>query len=142
MAARMEQLAPPVITLIVVVGTEVALPLLQAIAEAPEAEFWANLRHLQATEFLYETGLFSDMNTPSSMPSRMRWRIGVSCKSAGAPCTGVSWRPWSGAIPTAWVNIWNNWPIMRLAARSGPKRCCTTVKPGPKRYNTRASARR
>jgi hypothetical protein len=121
MAARMEQLTPPGTTLIAVVGTEVALSLLQAIAEA-KAEFRANLRHLQATELFYETRLFPDMNTPASTPSRMRWRMGVSCKSAGAPCTGVSWRPWSGAIPIAWVNIWNSWPIKHSAARSGPKR--------------------
>jgi hypothetical protein len=38
MAARMEQLVPLVITLIVAVGREVALPLLQAIPEAIEME--------------------------------------------------------------------------------------------------------
>jgi predicted ATPase len=36
-----------------VVGTDVALPLLQAIADRPEAEVRGSLAHLQAAEFLY-----------------------------------------------------------------------------------------
>jgi class 3 adenylate cyclase/DNA-binding winged helix-turn-helix (wHTH) protein/tetratricopeptide (TPR) repeat protein len=40
-----------------VMGMEVPLPLLQAIAELPEAALHRDLTHLQATEFLYETRL-------------------------------------------------------------------------------------
>ena len=43
-----------------VIGTEVPLPLLQAIAELPEAALHRGLAHLQAAEFLYETRLFPD----------------------------------------------------------------------------------
>ena len=43
-----------------VIGTEVPLPLLQAIAELPEAALHGALAHLQAAEFLYETRLFPD----------------------------------------------------------------------------------
>jgi class 3 adenylate cyclase/tetratricopeptide (TPR) repeat protein len=43
-----------------VVGTEVALPLLQAIAELPEAALHRGLAHLQTAEFLYETHLFPE----------------------------------------------------------------------------------
>jgi predicted ATPase len=43
-----------------VIGTEVPLPLLQAIAERPEAALHGALAHLQAAEFLYETRLFPD----------------------------------------------------------------------------------
>ena len=43
-----------------VIGTEVPLPLLQAIAELPEAALHRSLVHLQAAEFLYETRLFPD----------------------------------------------------------------------------------
>jgi predicted ATPase len=39
-------------------GTEVPLPLLQAIAEVPEVALHRDLAHLQAAEFLYETRLF------------------------------------------------------------------------------------
>jgi tetratricopeptide (TPR) repeat protein len=41
-----------------VIGTEVPLPLLQAIAELPEVVLHGGLTHLQAAEFLYETRLF------------------------------------------------------------------------------------
>ena len=43
-----------------VIGTEVPLPLLQAIADLPEAALHRGMAHLQATEFLYETRLFPD----------------------------------------------------------------------------------
>ena len=43
-----------------VIGTEVPVPLLQAIAEQPEADLHRGLAHLQAAEFLYETRLFPD----------------------------------------------------------------------------------
>jgi tetratricopeptide (TPR) repeat protein len=43
-----------------VIGTEVPLPLLQAIAELPEAALHRGLAHLQAAEFFYETRLFPE----------------------------------------------------------------------------------
>ena len=43
-----------------VIGTEVPLPLLQAIAELPEETLHRGLTHLQAAEFLYETRLFPE----------------------------------------------------------------------------------
>jgi class 3 adenylate cyclase/tetratricopeptide (TPR) repeat protein len=45
-----------------VVGKDVPVPILRAIAELPEQEFRQCLGNLQATEFLYETSLFSDLN--------------------------------------------------------------------------------
>ena len=44
-----------------VIGTDVPLALLQAIAEEPEEELRRGLRELQATEFLYETRLYPDL---------------------------------------------------------------------------------
>jgi predicted ATPase len=43
-----------------VIGNEIPLSLLQAIAELPEADLHHGLAHLQAAEFLYETQLFPD----------------------------------------------------------------------------------
>ncbi len=43
-----------------VIGTEVPLPLLQAISEVPEEVLYRGMTHLQAAEFLYETSLFPD----------------------------------------------------------------------------------
>jgi class 3 adenylate cyclase/predicted ATPase len=43
-----------------VIGTEVPLPLLKAIAELPEGTLHRGLAHLRAAEFLYETRLFPE----------------------------------------------------------------------------------
>ena len=76
-----------------VIGTEVPLPLLQAIAELPEAVLHRSLAHLQAAEFLYETGSFPTTSIPSSTPSPTRSPTGASCKSGGARCMPASSRP-------------------------------------------------
>jgi class 3 adenylate cyclase/tetratricopeptide (TPR) repeat protein len=63
LAARIDRLPPEEKRLLqtaAVIGTEVPLPLLQAIAELPEAVLHGGLAHLQAAEFLYETRLFPD----------------------------------------------------------------------------------
>jgi len=63
LAARIDHLAPEAKRLLqaaAVVGKDVPLPLLLAIADAPEHEVHAELTHLQAAEFLYETRLFPD----------------------------------------------------------------------------------
>jgi tetratricopeptide (TPR) repeat protein len=63
LAARIDRLPPEEKRLLqtaAVIGTEVPMPLLQAIAELPEAPFHHGLRHLQAAEFLYETRLFPE----------------------------------------------------------------------------------
>jgi class 3 adenylate cyclase/tetratricopeptide (TPR) repeat protein len=63
LAARIDRLPPEEKRLLqtaAVVGTEVPLPLLQAIAELPEAALHRGLAHLQAAEFLYETRLFPE----------------------------------------------------------------------------------
>jgi class 3 adenylate cyclase/tetratricopeptide (TPR) repeat protein len=63
LAARIDRLPPEekhVLQTAAVIGTEVPLPLLQAIAELPEADLHRNLAHLQAAEFLYETRLFPE----------------------------------------------------------------------------------
>jgi tetratricopeptide (TPR) repeat protein len=61
LAARIDRLAPEAKRLLqtaAVIGTDVPVPLLQAIAELPEAALHQGLVHLQAAEFLYETHRF------------------------------------------------------------------------------------
>jgi class 3 adenylate cyclase/tetratricopeptide (TPR) repeat protein len=61
LAARIDRLPPEdkrLLQTAAVIGTEVPLPLLQAIAEVPEEVLYGSLTHLQAAEFLYETRLF------------------------------------------------------------------------------------
>src|SRR5262249_45226598 len=63
LAARIDRLPPEEKQLLqkaAVIGTEVPLPLLQAIAELPEDAMYHGLAHLQAAEFLYETRLFPE----------------------------------------------------------------------------------
>jgi class 3 adenylate cyclase/tetratricopeptide (TPR) repeat protein len=64
LAARIDRLAPEAKRLLqaaAVIGKDVPMPLLLAIADAPEHEVRAELAHLQAAEFLYETRLFPDL---------------------------------------------------------------------------------
>jgi predicted ATPase len=63
LAARIDRLPPEekrLLQIAAVIGTEVLLPLLQAIAEVPEEALHSGLAHLQAAEFLYETHLFPE----------------------------------------------------------------------------------
>jgi tetratricopeptide (TPR) repeat protein len=64
LAARIDRLAPEAKRLLqaaAVVGKEVPLPLLLAIADAPEHAVRAELTRLQGAEFLYEVRLFPDL---------------------------------------------------------------------------------
>jgi class 3 adenylate cyclase/tetratricopeptide (TPR) repeat protein len=63
LAARIDRLPPQekhLLQTAAVIGTEVPLPLVQAIAELPEAALYRSLAHLQAAEFLYETRLYPE----------------------------------------------------------------------------------
>jgi tetratricopeptide (TPR) repeat protein len=63
LAARLDRLPPEEKRLLqtaAVIGAEVPVPLLQAMADLSEAALHRCLAHLQAAEFLYETRLFPD----------------------------------------------------------------------------------
>jgi class 3 adenylate cyclase len=63
LAARIDRLPPEekrLLQIAAVIGNEAPLPLLQAIAELPEAGLHSRLAHLQGAEFLYETRLFPE----------------------------------------------------------------------------------
>src|SRR5207249_9668609 len=63
LAARIDRLQPEdkrLLQTAAVIGMEVPLPLVQAIAELPEEALQRGLTHLQAAEFLYETRLFPE----------------------------------------------------------------------------------
>src|SRR5215472_6990210 len=64
LAARIDRLAPEAKRLLqaaAVIGKDVPMPLLLAIADTPEEEVRAELTRLQASEFLYEVRLFPDL---------------------------------------------------------------------------------
>ena len=63
LAARIDRLPPAekhLLRTAAVIGTEVSLPLLHAIAQLPEAALHGGLARLQTAEFLYETRLFPE----------------------------------------------------------------------------------
>jgi tetratricopeptide (TPR) repeat protein len=63
LAARIDRLSQEdkhLLQCAAVVGTDVPLPLVQAIAEVPEETLHRSLARLQAAEFLYETRLFPE----------------------------------------------------------------------------------
>src|SRR5262249_10857636 len=63
LAARIDRLPPEEKRLLqtaAVIGNEVPLPLLQAIAELPEADLHGGLAPPEAADFLYETHLFPE----------------------------------------------------------------------------------
>ena len=63
LAARIDRLPPEekhLLQTAAVIGTEVPLALLQALADLPEEALHRSLAHLQAAEFLYETRLFPE----------------------------------------------------------------------------------
>ena len=71
LAARIDRLTPEdkrLLQTASVIGTEVSLLLLQAIAELPEAALHRGLAHLQAAEFLYEMRLFPEREYTLSTP--------------------------------------------------------------------------
>jgi len=64
LAARIDRLAPEdkrLLQAAAVIGTDVPFALLQAVADEPEDRLRRGLGQLQATEFLYETRLFPDL---------------------------------------------------------------------------------
>jgi len=64
LAARIDRLLPDdkrLLQVASVVGKDVPFALLQAIADLPEEALPRGLEHLQAAEFLYETGLYPDL---------------------------------------------------------------------------------
>ena len=64
LAARIDRLPPEdkrLLQTASVVGKDVPFTLLQAIAELPDEALRRGLDHLQAAEFLYETGLYPDL---------------------------------------------------------------------------------
>jgi class 3 adenylate cyclase/tetratricopeptide (TPR) repeat protein len=63
LAARIDRLPPAdkrLLQTAAVIGHNAALPLLQAMADLPEADLHRAFDHLQAAEFLYETQLFPE----------------------------------------------------------------------------------
>jgi predicted ATPase len=104
LAARIDRLPPEEKNLLqtaAAIGTEVPMPLLQALAELPEAVLRRGLEHLQATEFLYETRLFPEQvcTFKHALTHEVAYgsllherRRGVACCMPGLPRPWKRWR--------------------------------------------------
>ena len=142
LAARMDRLPPEekhLLQTAAVIGHEVSLPLLQAIADLPEAVLHRGLAQLQAAEFLYETRLFPERELMfkhalthevaygSLLQERRRTLharlVEVLEGSAG---TGSS----SGLLGKVQIRS-NAWHTMPCGARCGTKRWPTASRPVP-----------
>ena len=96
LAARIDRLPPEEKQLLqtaAVIGTEVPLPLLQTIAEAPEEPLRLGLSHLQAAEFLYETRLFPDLAYTFTHALTRRSPMRRYSRSSGGRCMRRSSKP-------------------------------------------------
>jgi hypothetical protein len=80
LAARIDRLAQEDKRLLQVasVGKDVPFTLLQAVAELPDAALRRGLDHLQAAEFVYQTGLFPDLQYASGAISRAIAGMGMT----------------------------------------------------------------
>ena len=147
LAARIDRLPPEekhLLQTAAVIGTEVPLPLLQAIAERARGEaLHRGLAHLQAAEFLYETRLFPERDYTfkhalthevaygSLLQERRRAlhaRIVEALERA---------RP-----PSGWPSRSNAWRTMPCGARCGTRPWPTAGRRGTRPWRARPTARR
>jgi class 3 adenylate cyclase len=144
LAARMDRLPAEdkrLLQTAAVIGTEAPLPLLQAIAELPEAVLQAGLGHLRRLNTSTRCGSFPSASTPSSTPSPTRWPTAASCRSGGGRCTPASSRPWKRSPETRWPSRSNGWRIMSCGGKCGRRPWFTAGRRGRGRWRGRPTAR-
>ena len=128
LAARIDRLPPEekhLLQTAAAIGTEVPMPLLQAIAELPETAFHHGLAHLQAAEFLYETHLFPEhaYTFKNALNQDQAWPMGPCSRSGGVCCMPASWRLSKRSPETGRLSRSNVWRTMPCAARCGTRPC-------------------
>jgi class 3 adenylate cyclase len=145
LAARIDRLPPEEKRLLqtaAVIGTEVPLPLLQAIVELPEAALHGGLAHPRPPSSSTKRASSLSENIPSSTPSPTRWPTAASSRSDGGRCTRALWRPWKGSLPIAWPSRSTDWRTMPCRARCGTRLWHTAARPGLKPLPIRRTTRR
>ena len=145
LAARLDRLPPEQKRLLqtaAVIGTEVPFPLLQAIAEVPEAALHQGLAHLQTAEFLYETRLFPEREYTfkhaltheaaySSLLLERRRVLHARIVEAIETLAGERVTEQANALP-----------VMPYEARSGTRPWRTTGRQGIRSWRARPTGRR
>ena len=124
LAARIDRLPPAekgLLQTAAVIGHEVPLPLLQAIANMPEEVLHRSLAHLQATEFLYETRLFPECEYTFKHALTHEVAYGGSSRSGDGRCMPISLRCLRLWLGTGWPSRSNAWPAMPCGVRYGAR---------------------
>ena len=124
LAARIDRLPPEEKRLLqtaAVIGTDVPLPLLQAIAELPEAALHRGLAHLQAAEFLYETRLFPELEYTFKHALTHEVAYGSLLQERRRALHARIVEAIEALAPTGWPSRSNGWPTMPCGARCGTR---------------------
>ena len=118
-----------------VIGTEVPMPLLQTLAELPEATLHHGLAHLQRAEFLYETRLFPEHVYTFKHTLTHEVAYGSLLQERRRGLHARIARPSNASRPTAWRT-------MPYGARCGTRPWPTAGRPGRRPGPGRPTARR
>ena len=142
LAARMDRLPPEekhLLQTAAVIGHEVPLPLLHAIADVPEADLHRGLAHLQAAEFLYETQLFPErelmfkhaLTHEVAYGSLLQERRRTLHARLVEAIEGLAGDRIAEGLPGETQTRSNAWHTMPCGARCGTKRWPTASRPVP-----------
>ena len=134
LAARIDRLSPEdkrLLQTAAVIGTEVPLPLLQAIAELSEDTLHRGLTHLQAAEFLYETRLFPEREFTFKHALTHEVAYGHLLQERRRMLHARIVEALERLHPTSWWGRSNAWRTMPCGVRCGTRPCSTANRPAP-----------
>jgi len=132
LAARIDRLPPEdkrLLQVASVVGKDVPFALLQVVAELPDEALRRGLDHLQAAEFLYETGPIRISSTPSSTRSPTTSPTAACCMNGAARCTHGSATRSRRSSGIASTQRSSGSPITPSGASCGRRHCATSGRP-------------
>ena len=144
LAARIDRLPPEEKRLLqtaAVIGTEVPLPLLQAIAELPEEALHGGLAHLQAAEFLYETRLFPEHDYTFKHALTHEVAYGSLLQERRRVLHARIVEALEALAGTGWPSRSNGWRTMPCGARCGTRPWRTAGRRGRRPWRARPTAR-
>ena len=129
-----------------VVGKDVSLPLLRAIAEVPEQDLQSCLAHLQTAEFMYETRLFPEPEYTFRHALTLEVAYGSLLQERRRELHARIVETLERLYPERMSEQARDWPITPSAPRSGPRpwrisRSRARLRP-PARASTPSSGRR
>ena len=145
LSARIDRLSPlekHLLQAAAVIGVDVPFTLLQAIAEEPEDKLQQGLAHLQSAEFLYETGLFPEVEYTFRHGLTYEVAYGSVLHERRRALARADRRNHRSALlgPVDGAGRAPGLPL-RLAARSGKRPCITSLWPASVHSTGRPTAK-